>query len=93
MSLSKQTGWNHPPHFNMALMGKSVSTNVAVLGTTYDVWRMTVVFTVSFRVLKADDDSLSVRPQATAEPLLPSSHQSTYSLLRYASDPLSASCS
>ena len=29
--------WNHPPHFNTAFMGKSVWTNVAGLGTTYDV--------------------------------------------------------
>jgi len=29
--------WNHPPNFNITFMGKSVSTDVAVVGTTYDV--------------------------------------------------------
>jgi len=31
------THWNHPPHFNTGFMRKSVSTNVAGLGTTYDI--------------------------------------------------------
>ena len=29
--------WNHPPNFNITFMGKSVSTDVAVVGNTYDV--------------------------------------------------------
>ena len=29
--------WNHLPHFNIPCTGKSVSTKVASLGTTYDV--------------------------------------------------------
>ena len=33
----KQTVWNHPPSFNITFMGKSVSTDVAVVGTTYGV--------------------------------------------------------
>jgi hypothetical protein len=29
--------WKHPRNFNITFMGKSVSTDVAVVGTTYDV--------------------------------------------------------
>jgi hypothetical protein len=34
---SKQTVWNNPPNFNIAFMGKCVSTNVAGIGTTDNV--------------------------------------------------------
>jgi hypothetical protein len=42
LSWSKWIVWNHPPHFSIAFMRKSVSTyvvsiNVAALGTAYDV--------------------------------------------------------
>ena len=36
-SLSNRFIWNHRSHFNIAFMGKSVSTNVAVLLTNYNV--------------------------------------------------------
>ena len=41
-SLLKYIVWNHPPHFNIVFVGKSVSTyvistSVSSLGSTFDI--------------------------------------------------------